>query len=108
MLILKGVIVIMSAYLAFLIAVAIIAFVSFFLYRFGRNKSKRLVKYIPSIATAICIALVYLKMTLISQGYEPILDIVIMIVMSLILGVSLLTAVIMDLLNKRNKNQINY
>lgn len=99
--------VVMNSYLALLIALVIIMFISVFLYRFGRDKSKRLIKYIPSIASALSIALIYLKMTFISNGYQPILDIVIMIIMSIVLGVSLLISVIMDLLNKRNKNQIN-
>lgn len=97
----------MNAYLAFIIAIVIITFVSFFLYRFGKNKSNNLIKYIPAIASAIGIALFYLKLTFISEGYQPILDIVIIIIMSVVLGVSLLIAVIMDLLNIRNKNQIN-
>jgi NAD/NADP transhydrogenase beta subunit len=97
----------MDVYLAFLIIIVIITFVSLFIYRFGRNKSKRLTKYIPSIASALSIALIYLKMTFISEGYQPILDIVIMIIISFVLGVSLLIAVVTDLLNNRNKNRIN-
>ena len=99
--------VVMNSYLAFLITLVIIMLISFFLYRFGRDKSEKLIIYIPSIASALSIVLIYLKMILISNGYQPILDIVIMIIMSVVLGVSLLIAVIMDFLNKRNRNQIN-
>lgn len=97
----------MNVYLAFLIVTVIIIFVFYFLYKFGRTKSKRLIKYIPSIVSALCIALIYLKMMFISQGYQPIIDIVIMIILSAVLGVSLLIAVIMDLYNKKNLNKIN-
>lgn len=96
----------MNAFLTYIIAIVIITLVSFFLYRFGRNKSKKVMKYIPSIVTAISIALVYLKMIFISQGYQPILDIVIMIVLSVLLGFSLLVAVLLDLLNRKNKINI--
>ncbi|MGF2614681.1 hypothetical protein FZC84_17535 [Rossellomorea vietnamensis] len=96
----------MNAYLTFIIAMVIITFVSFLMYSFGRNRSKNFNKYIPSIASAISIAVFYLKMTFISEGYQPILDIVVIIIMSVVLGVSLLLAVIMDLLNIRDKNQI--
>ena len=98
----------MNSYLALLIALVIIMLISLFLYRFGRDKSKRLIKYIPSIASALSIALVYLKMIIISKGYQPILDIVIMIILSVVLGVSLLIAVTMDFLNKRNRNHIKH
>lgn len=94
----------MSAYLAFPIGIVIITFVSLFLYRFGRNKSNKILKYIPSILSALSIALVYLKMTYISQGYQPIIDIIIMIILSFVFGISLLVAVLMDIMIRRNKN----
>lgn len=92
----------MSAYLAFLIGIVIITFVSFFLYRFGRNKSNKIMKYIPSIVSALSIALVYLKMTFISQGYQPITDIVIMVILLFVFGISLFLAVLMDFMSRRN------
>ncbi|WP_163971851.1 hypothetical protein [Oceanobacillus halotolerans] len=60
-----------------------------------------MMKYIPSIVSAFSIAIVYFKMAFISQGYQPILDIVIMIILSVVLGVSLLGAILMEFSNKR-------
>jgi ABC-type Mn2+/Zn2+ transport system permease subunit len=94
----------MSSYLALLIGIVIIAFVSLFLYRLGRKKSSEIMKYIPSIVAAISIALVYFKMIFISQRYEPITDIVIMINLSFVFGITLLVAVLMDIMSRRKKS----
>ncbi|MDX8367952.1 hypothetical protein [Cytobacillus sp. IB215665] len=91
----------MSTFIVFLVVIVIIIFISVLLYSLIKNKSKNLMKYIPSIVSALSIVLVYLKMSFISQGYEPITDMVVIIVLSIILGFSLLGAVLIDILNCR-------
>ncbi len=54
-------------------------------------------KYIPSMVFAISIVLFYLKMVLLSKGYEGILDIVMIINLSVVLFISILLALIMEL-----------
>lgn len=93
----------MSVDFAFLIGIVIVVFVSVLLYRFSKNKSNRLMKYIPAIAFALSIAFVYLKMIFISKGFAPIIDIVVIIFLSIALGVSLLTAVLIEFLNRTKK-----
>ncbi|OCA81656.1 hypothetical protein A8F94_22605 [Bacillus sp. FJAT-27225] len=93
----------MSVYIAFSVLIVIFTFVSVLLYRFSKNKSNKLMKYIPSIVTALSIALVYVKMLFLSQGYEPITDIVVIIILSFVLGFSLLAAVFIDIMNRRKR-----
>lgn len=93
----------MSVYMAFPVLIVILTFVSVLIYRYSKKRSNKLMKYIPSIVTALCIALVYLKMLFISQGYEPITDIVIIILLSFVLGFSLLVAVVIDIMNRRKR-----
>lgn len=92
----------MNVYLAFLIGIVIISFVSYYFYRFCSYKSNKMLKYIPSIVSILSIAFVYLKMSFISQGYEPIIDIVMMIILSCVFVFSLLVAVLIDYMNKKN------
>ena len=93
----------MNGSFALLIGIFLIALISLFLYRFGKKQSNRLIKYIPAIACAGSIGLVYVKMTFLSEGYEPITDIVIMIVLSCVLGVSLIAAAVMDMTSHRKQ-----
>ncbi|WLD94140.1 hypothetical protein [Alkalihalobacillus sp. AL-G] len=93
----------MSVNFAIPVGIVIITFISVLLYRFSKNTSNKLMKYIPSIVSALSIALVYLKMSFISQGYEAITDIVVIIFLSFALGVSLLVAVVIDIMNRRKR-----
>ncbi|UOE95183.1 hypothetical protein [Alkalihalobacillus sp. LMS39] len=93
----------MDVYMAFPVLIVILTFVAVLIYRYSKTRSNKLMKYIPSIVTALCIALVYLKMIFISQGYEPITDIVIIILLSFVLGFSLLVAVVIDIMNRRKR-----
>ena len=93
----------MNGYFALLVGIILIVLVSLFLYRFGKSRSNRLIKYIPAIVCAGSIGLVYVKMTFLSQGYEPITDIVVIIVLSFVLGVSLIAAVVVDIMRLRRQ-----
>ncbi|WP_214483114.1 hypothetical protein [Bacillus sp. SM2101] len=93
----------MSAYITFLAVIVIITFLSVLLYRVSKNKSKKFMKYIPSIVSSLSIVLVYLKMSYVSQGYDPIIDMVVIIFLSIVFGFSLLGAVLIDIINRRKE-----
>ncbi|MDX8362747.1 MULTISPECIES: hypothetical protein [Bacillaceae] len=93
----------MSAYITFLAVIVIITFLSVLLYRVSKNKSKKFMKYIPSTVSSLSIGLVYLKMSYVSQGYDPIIDMVVIIFLSIVLGFSLLGAVLIDIINRRKE-----
>lgn len=57
-------------------------------------------KYLPSIVFAISIALVYFKMLFISKGFNPIIDIVVIIFLSCALGISILVVAIIEVIKK--------
>lgn len=91
----------MNAILLLSIGIILTTLLSLLLYQLSRNKSHWLMKYIPSVAAALSIGIVYLKMIFISQSYEPITDIVLMIILSFVLGVSLLSAILIEFISKK-------
>ncbi|GGD25903.1 hypothetical protein [Pontibacillus salipaludis] len=91
----------MNAILLLFIGIIMITLLSLLFYKLSRNKSHWLMKYIPSIAAALSFGIVYLKMIFISQSYEPITDIVLMIILSFVFGVSLLAAILIDLVRRK-------
>ncbi|MEC1177048.1 hypothetical protein P9B03_01005 [Metasolibacillus meyeri] len=88
----------MNLYFFLSIGILIIAV---FLYKISQKKSKTLFKYIPAVLFAISIAFVYLKMLFISKRYEAITDIIVLMLLAVGLGSALLTAIIIEMINKR-------
>lgn len=97
----------MNAFLFYSVGVVILGLLAIFLYKFGRtnagNSGKgKIVKYIPAIFFTGSIGLVLVKMTFISQRYETIVDMILLIILASLLAISLLIAVMMDLLNREH------
>ncbi|KGP91986.1 hypothetical protein N780_15515 [Pontibacillus chungwhensis BH030062] len=91
----------MNVIFILLIGFIMTVLLSFLFYKLSRNKSHWLMKYIPSITAALSIGIVYMKMLFLSQSYEPITDIVLMIILSLVFGVSLLSAILIDVVRRK-------
>ncbi|WP_345239352.1 hypothetical protein [Pontibacillus salipaludis] len=91
----------MNAIFILFIGIIMTTLLSLLIYKISPNKSHWLMKYIPSIATALSIGIVYLKMIFISQSYEPITDIVLMIILSFVFGVSLLAAFLIEFASRK-------
>lgn len=72
----------MNLVFVFFISILLAGLISVFLYQLGKDSFPQLMKYVPSIASALSIGVIYLKMILISQQYEPITDIVHMMILS--------------------------
>jgi 4-amino-4-deoxy-L-arabinose transferase-like glycosyltransferase len=92
----------MSTYLLLTMGILIIGIVTAQAFKFSNNKSNKLKKFIPSIIFALCIALFYLKMLFVSKGYDAIIDIVFIIFLSIGLGSSLIVALILEFINRRD------
>ena len=91
----------MNINIAIPIGIAVVIFVAVLLYKISTKRTRKLIKYIPSILFAISICMMYLKILFISKGYEAILDIVIIIFLAIGLGISLLGAIIIEFINKK-------
>jgi hypothetical protein len=91
---------ILLAILTSLIIMGVISFVTFFVVK---KVSNNLIKYIPSIAAAFGILFFYIKINFIPyffNTYAVIFDMVVIILLSIMCGVSLLGAIIVELVNK--------
>ncbi|KAB8138203.1 hypothetical protein F9U64_06125 [Gracilibacillus oryzae] len=91
----------MSMTFLILFCIVIIFLLWFFFYRFGFHQSNKLIKYILSIISGSGIVLVYLKMSFFSQGYQQIFDMIIIILLTAVFGISLLFAISIDLLLRK-------
>lgn len=94
----------MSIQLALFICLVLIGVISFVTYNAGKKVSSRIIKYIPVIATAFGIGFFYVKINFIpyqSHVYEQINDIIAIIILGTIFGISLLGAIILDIKNRR-------
>lgn len=75
--------------------------ITFFLGRFF--KSRAFVKYIPAIISAIAVIGFYIKSEFFSTGFQDLAYIVLALIAGIVFFVSLLTALIIGILQKRNR-----
>ncbi|WNF38886.1 hypothetical protein RJD24_10885 [Bacillaceae bacterium IKA-2] len=97
----------MSIQVAISLSVFLMVLISIITYLIGKRVSSRIIKYIPAIATGVGIIFFYIKINFIpykTHAYETINDIVLLILLAIIFGVSLLGAIIIEVTNRRNSN----
>lgn len=100
----------MSFQIAIIISVALMGTVGYFTYYVGKKAAQKLIKYTPAIASAFGLAFYYVKINFIPyhiHAFEGIYDIIAIILLAIIFGVSLIGAIIMELTNKRRSNLQN-
>ncbi|WP_216830657.1 hypothetical protein [Alkalihalobacterium elongatum] len=90
----------MAVQYTLVIGVILIALVSLSVYQIGKAKSKNLVKYIPAKVSVAGIFFFYIKLQFISQGFEGIYDILIIIFLAISFFASILVAIILEIFNK--------
>ncbi|MDQ0257236.1 dolichyl-phosphate-mannose--protein O-mannosyl transferase [Evansella vedderi] len=93
----------MEVQLSAVFGILIIVLVTFVLYKVGKSRSNKLLKYIPSIACLVGIGVFYFKLNFISVGLEGILDIIMMIFLAITFGLSLVIALVMEFVERRGK-----
>lgn len=91
----------MDIQIALLIGGTLIGIASYVTYRIGKAKSNGLFKYIPAIGAAFAIVIFYLKTLFISKGYEGIFDMIVIIFLAYILVISIVVAIIIEIINRR-------
>lgn len=94
----KGIVIVICL---LLIVIAIVS--TYFL---AKIKSSRLYTYIPTGTLALAIMFFYIKLHFISEGFAGIIDIVAIILLAFIFFISLVFAVILDMIYyKKTKNK---
>ena len=93
----------MSALVAILIMVFTSAAALLGFWFILKNRKERRKLYYPSIAAVFGMAAVVFKYLFISEGYDGILDVVLLIMLAILLGIFLLTAVSLDVWSRRRK-----
>ncbi|MFA9555734.1 hypothetical protein ACERII_00300 [Evansella sp. AB-rgal1] len=88
----------MSIQLAIVASVILMGIISYVTYLFSKRSSHKLVKFIPAITAITGIIFFYIKLQFISQGYDVIYDMIAIILLSVVLGFSLIGALIIELI----------
>ncbi len=88
---------------AIIIVIVLVGIVSLLTYKLGHRKYSRFLKYIPAVASLLGIGFFFIKMKFISIGYEGILDMLFIILLTITFLVSIIEAIIIDVMNKRKK-----
>lgn len=92
----------MGIQLALAVSFIFMGAISCVAYLVSKRFSHKLVKYIPAITAVTGIVFFYIKLHFISQGYDGIYDMVAIILLSIILGITLVGAVIIELIQWKN------
>lgn len=94
----------MSIQLGIVVSIILMGGITLITYYLGNRVSSRLKKYIPAIATAIGVIFFYIKLNFIpnqTPTYKEIYDMLAIILLANLCGISLLVAIIMEVVNKR-------
>ncbi|WP_019414893.1 hypothetical protein [Paenisporosarcina sp. TG20] len=98
----------MSIHIGIVVSIILMAGITLITYYFGNKGSIRLIKYIPAIATATGVLFFYIKLNFIpnqTHAYEEIFDMLAIILLANLCGISLLAAIIMEVVNKRKQHK---
>ncbi|MBB6452635.1 asparagine N-glycosylation enzyme membrane subunit Stt3 [Salirhabdus euzebyi] len=87
----------MDIRIALLIGIFLMGIVFIFFIQLFKRKSTKLLKFIPAIVSAFGMAIFYLKMLFVSQGYDAIYDVLVIIILSVLLSLSLIGAIILQI-----------
>ncbi|WP_223703139.1 hypothetical protein [Sutcliffiella deserti] len=92
----------MDILLTILIMIVFTGVVSYFIYFVGKKKYPKISKYVPAIASAVGVACLYLKLelNLYTHAFTGIYDILGIILLSIIFGISIIAALAIELNNK--------
>ncbi|HEY5582965.1 MAG TPA: hypothetical protein VIK78_00525 [Ruminiclostridium sp.] len=90
-------------YLLVAVSSLISVLITFFLGRFFEKRA--IVKYIPAIIIALAVIGFFIKSRFFSTGFEDLAYIVLALIAGIVFVVSLITAFIMDLLQRRNRRK---
>ncbi len=95
----------MSSQAAIIVSILLMGVASVITYLIGKKVTSRIIKFIPAIATGVGMTFFYIKIDFIpykSHAYETINDIVAIMLLAMIFGLSLVGAIIIEITNKRN------
>lgn len=90
----------MRVQIAFFILIAILTLISVSVYLLSKNQIHKFIKYIPALVAALGIVVVYIKMQFFSEGFEEIYYVITLIFLSVVFGVALLTAIIIEIIQR--------
>ncbi|WP_078552006.1 hypothetical protein [Bacillus alkalicellulosilyticus] len=95
----------MSIQVAIIVSVILMGVLSVITFFIGKRVSSRIIKYIPAMATGAGIVFFLIKLNFIpykTHVYEGINDMIAIILLSIIFGFSLVGAIIIEIIKRKN------